>query len=132
MSRNLSGVDGKAGRFEDRSNCTFRATNHLMNYLNVLFIREKRSFCDRCCKHLGVCFADICPRPHRVSVDTGDGASLQVSTKAACNGQIGGGPETLFFLLLPPRDTVLKTVSRGVIWPQIGSSLRRRFRVLVV
>ena len=28
------------------------------------------------------------------------GASLQVSTEAACNGQIGGGPETLFFLLL--------------------------------
>eukprot|EP01043_Picozoa_sp_COSAG02_P097332 COSAG02_NODE_33559_length_498_cov_0.781955_1_plen_99_part_00 len=28
------------------------------------------------------------------------GASLQVSTKAACNSQIGGGPENLFFLLL--------------------------------
>lgn len=31
------------------------------------------------------------------------GASLQVSTGTACNGQIGGGPETLFFLLLSDR-----------------------------
>ena len=68
----------------------FKKTNDFE--MHYLYLAENGRFVTVVVSHLGVCVADICPRPHRVSVDTGQASRCRLKRPVTIRSEVSQKP----------------------------------------